>query len=179
MKASQFFSELRLYLCNEVVNKIPSHTIRQCYYKNVMKFVLGKDCAILMHVKFDTIGRFQIGKNSVINAKCRVDNRGIIIIGDNVAISQGVTILTADHDLNSSDFIGRTKHVEIKDFVWIGTNAMILPGVILEKGAAVAAGSVVTKNVNEFEIIAGIPSKKIGIRSRELGYNTKYKRLFQ
>lgn len=122
-----------------------------------------------------------IQKNSVINANCRLDTRGGIYIGENVSISNQVVILTADHDMDSSDMAGRTKKVTIEDYVWIGTRAMIMPGVIIGKGAVVAAGAVVTKNVEPFEVVAGVPARRIKNRMerKDYSYDASYKRLFQ
>jgi maltose O-acetyltransferase len=174
----QFISECLLYITNHQANHIPSHCLRLAFYRAFLKFELGLDSVIFMGAQFDTIKNFKLGNNSVINQNCRLDNRGGITIGDNVSISAEVCILTADHDLQSSDFEGRTRPVIIEDYVFIGTRAMILPGVILGKGCAVAAGAVVTKNVPPFTIVAGVPAKSIGKRTTNLQYRLNYRRLF-
>lgn len=179
MKVSVFLSELRLYLCNTFVAKFPSHSIREFYYSKVMKFQLGTESSILMNCSFDCASNFKIGKNSVINPKCRLDNRGTIIIGENVSISQEVIILTADHDVDTADFAGRNKIVHIDDYVWIGTRVTILPGVTVGKGALIAAGSVVTKDVAPYTLVAGIPARFIRARRQDLSYETSYRRIFQ
>lgn len=179
MKIKEFVSELRLYLCNEWIAKFPSHTVRDFYYKKVMKFNIGRECSIHMSTSFDCAQNFSIGTNSVINPRCRMDNRGGISIGENVSISQEVIILTADHDVDAADFAGRNKSVRIEDYVWIGTRVTILPGVTLGKGALVAAGAVVTKDVIPYGIVAGVPAKVIKMRRTDLNYRTDYRRLFQ
>ena len=61
--------------------------------------------------------------------------------------------------------------VIIEDYVFIGPRAIILPGVTLGKGAVVAAGAVVTKDVEPFSIVGGVPAKVIGEREpKELHY---------
>lgn len=167
-----------LYLTNHVVNYIPLHFIRLSFYRICLKFKIGSDSTIFMGTEFDTKDNLNIGNNSVINQKCRLDNRGCITIGENVSISAEVCILTADHDLQSCDFIGRTRPVNIEDYVFIGTRATILPGVTLGKGSAVAAGAVVTKSVPPFTIVAGVPAKPIGRRPADLQYCLSYRRLF-
>jgi maltose O-acetyltransferase len=172
-------SEFKIYLCNEWVCKVPNLFFRKWFYKKIMGFSIGSGSSVFMHCKFDTPRYLIINKNSVINAHCRLDTRGGIKIGENVSISQEVIILTADHDLNSPYFEGITREVEIEDYVWIGTRATILPGVTIGKGAVVAAGSVVTKDVKPFSIVGGVPAKEIGQRQELLLYSQSYHRFFQ
>lgn len=177
--AGKFFSELRIYLCNEWIAAIPSHRFRNFYYRKAMNFHMGDFSSIHMHTVFDCAKNLVIGRNTVINAKCRLDNRGGIVIGENVSISQEVLILTADHDVAAADFAGRSLPVHIEDYVWIGTRAVILPGVTIGKGALIAAGAVVTKDVIPYAVVAGVPAKLIKMRRTDLTYDTKYRRLLQ
>lgn len=176
---NRVLSELRLYICNRFVSSIPSHTFRLWFYRKIMKFVIGKGSNIFMDCNFDSTEKLIIGENCVINGKCRIDTRGGVIIGNNVSVSGEVTILTADHDIDTVGLDGRQKKVTIGDFVWIGTRAIILPGVTIEKGAVIAAGSVVTKDVSAFNVVAGVPAKFIRTRPTELSYKSNYYRLFQ
>lgn len=176
---STILSEFRLYLCNHFIATIPSHHIRMWYYKNIMNFKVGKGSSIFMNCKFDCAGGLTIGENCVINAKCRLDSRGGLQIGKNVSISEEVIFLTADHNEDVFGGHGRKKMIVIDDFVWIGTRAMVLPGVTIEKGAAVGAGAVVTRDVNYLNVVAGVPAKKINLRPENFNYSTNYKRLFQ
>ena len=174
----QVLSEGLLYVANYILNYIPFHFVRLGFYRIVFQFDIGSDSVIFMGAWFDTKKNLKIGNNSIINQKCRLDNRGGITIGNNVSISAEVCILTADHDLQSCDFVGRTRSVIIEDYVFIGTRAMILPGITLGKGCAVAAGAVVTKSVAPFVIVAGVPAKPIGKRQTNLQYHLNYRRLF-
>lgn len=147
-----------------------------------MRFQLAEGSTILMGCSFDCASGLIVGKNSVIGERCRIDPRGGINIGDNVSISGDVFVLTADHDMDSPDFAGRLRTVTIQNYVWVGTRAMILPGIQLDQGAVVAAGSVVTKNVGRFQVVGGSPANNIKRRSDnniQLSYSTKYRRLFQ
>ena len=175
------FSEFRLYLCNNWVNGIPSHKFRLWFYRRIMRFQIGDGSTCLMRCVFDRTKGFEMGKNSVINANCRLDTRGSIVIGDNVSISSDVIILTADHDMDAPDMKGRNREVIIDSYVWIGTRAMIMPGVRLSRGAVVGAGSVVTKSVEPFTVVAGVPAKKIKMRlcQDRFSYSATYMRLFQ
>lgn len=90
------------------------------------------------------------------------NHRGKIIIGRNCFIAPNVGIITTNHDVNDV-----AKHVEGRDIrlgdkCWIGMNAMILPGVILDPNTIVGAGSVVTHSFPEGHcVIAGNPAKII------------------
>lgn len=174
-----FLSEFRLYFCNHWVSGIPSHTIRLWFYRTIMGFKIDTGSSICLDCRFDCTKALSIGKNSVILAKCRLDNRGSIFIGDNVSISDEVIILTADHDMQKRDFEGRHKKVIIEDYVWIGTRVVILPGVTIGKGAVIGAGSVVTKNVEPFQFVAGVPAKFVKDRIKDLVYKCTYRRIFQ
>lgn len=178
-KIKLIISEFRLYVSNHIISGFPSHWFRLFFYKNIMDFKISENTFIFMKCKFDCTKNLIIGSNSIVGAGSRLDTRGMIKIGSNVSISQDVIILTADHEMNSINFMGRTRSVTIEDYAWIGTRAMILPGVVIGKGAVVAAGSVVSKNVEEYSVVGGVPAKKIGERSSELQYNLYYKRLFQ
>lgn len=183
---SGFLSELRLYVCNNVIAHFPSHRFRLWFYKKVMKFNIGKGTTIFMNCKFDCAKGLKIGDNSVINANCRLDSRGLLEIGSSVSISEDVIFLTADHNEDLLGILGRDKKVCIEDSVWIGTRAMILPGVTIGKGAVVAAGAVATKNVEAFTMVGGVPAKFIKLRTtnskKSIEKNNNkhnYKRLFQ
>jgi acetyltransferase-like isoleucine patch superfamily enzyme len=179
--ASKFkvvFGELLVYVTNRIVANIPFHFVRLFFYRHIVKLKIGEGSHIFMEAWVDTRKNFFIGKNSTINEKCRLDNRGGIYIGDNVSISSQVCILTGDHDIRSPYFEGRVRPVKIEDYVFIGTRAMILPGVTLGKGCVVGAGSIVTKDVAPFAIVAGSPAKLVGHRTENLDYTAFYPRLF-
>lgn len=173
-----FFSELRIWICNSVISCVPSRRLRMWFYRKHMRFQIAEGAAIHLETYFFAAAGLEMGKNSVINRGCWVDTRGLVKIGDNVSISPLVVILTADHDLNSNCFAGRTRSVEIEDYVWVGARATILPGVSIGRGAVVAAGAVVTKDVPDFAIVAGVPARTVGQRNSDLQYQLDYSRLF-
>jgi maltose O-acetyltransferase len=95
-----------------------------------------------------------------------------ITIGSRVCINDGVTILTASHHLNDPSWNHKKAPIVIKDYAWICTNAILLPGVSIGRGAVVGAGAVVSKNVGDFEIVVGNPAKAIEKkRTQDLDYN--------
>lgn len=178
MTIRRLLFDAQMYIANRVVARIPVHSLRTLYYRKVLRFAIGKGSRIFMGAWFDCRRNFAIGANSVVNQNCRLDNRGGLTIGDNVSISADVCILTADHDMRSPFFTGRERQVTIESHVFIGTRAMVLPGVTLREGCAVAAGSVVTKDVGPYTIVAGVPARIIGERPRDLHYCAAYSPFF-
>jgi acetyltransferase-like isoleucine patch superfamily enzyme len=179
MKIRNIISEFRLYVCNHIIGHIPSHSIRLFYYRNFMGFKIGNGSTVFMNCKFDCAKGLTIGENSVINAKCRLDSRGILVIGNNVSVSEEVLFLTADHNEDLIGVHGRPKKIIVEDYVWIGTRAMVLPGILIEKGGVIAAGAVVTRDVKSLNVVAGTPAKIINTRPAIFNYTAEYKRMFQ
>lgn len=103
-----------------------------------------------------------IGKNVFFNTGCSFQDRGGITIGDGTMIGMNVTIATLNHGL-SLDTRNTTypSPVNIGENVWIGSNATILPGVTIGDNSVVAAGAVVTKDVPENTVVAGVPAKVV------------------
>jgi maltose O-acetyltransferase len=167
-----------LYVCNHVVANLPSGRLRIAFYRVCMQIDCGPRVCILAGLWLDCRGLLSIGENSVINQRCRLDARGGLVIGANVSISPEVHILTADHDMQAPDLAGRTRPVLIEDQVFIGSRAIILPGVTIGKGAAVGAGAVVTKSVEPYAMVAGVPAKNIGTRPKDIQVCMSYSRHF-
>ena len=114
----------------------------------------------------------RIGRNTYIgeNNNLRAAD-GVIEIGDNCLISQGVTIVTSNHQMAKEKLIveqpwvSRHAKVVVEDDVWVGANSVILPDVTIHEGAVVAAGSVVTKDVPAYAVVGGSPARILKYRS--------------
>ena len=153
-----------------IVGYIPSHHIRRFFYR-ISGMIIGDGSIIHTGARFYDPGNIRIGKDSIIGEGVVLDGRDMITIGDHIAISTEVMIYNAEHDIQSENFSAKTEPVAIEDYVFIGPRAIILPGVKVGKGAVVAAGAVVTKNVDEYSIVGGIPAKVIGERKvKDLKY---------
>jgi acetyltransferase-like isoleucine patch superfamily enzyme len=115
--------------------------------------------------------RVSIGNNVTINEWGYLSGYGEIEIEDDVRIGHRVSILTSDHQFSDLKIPiykqGLTQgKVTILKGAWLGCNVMILPGVTIGRGAIVGAGAVVTRNVEDFAIVAGVPAKPIGSRKK-------------
>lgn len=170
----QFVIQVVNYLTNHVVARVPSFKLRHFWYRRVLGIQLGENAGVHMCTYIWFWGLrdarrlgVSIGRNSRINRNCTLDIRSGLTIGDNVGISPEVIILGGTHDVNDPLFAPSEPGiwgVTIEDHVWIGTRALILPGLTLGRGAVIAAGSVVTKDVPPLTIVAGAPAKPIGMR---------------
>jgi len=163
---------------NHVVAFIPFYSIRHFYYRYILGLRFGEKVNFHMGQRIFSAENITIQNHCVINPGCFLDGRAGIEIGSNVNISNEAMIFTVEHDVNSPLFEGVCEKVVIEDYVWIASRAIILPGVTLGEGAVVAAGAVVTKNVAPYEIVGGVPAKKIGDRNKDLKYNLDYRSLF-
>ena len=147
----------------------------------------GRDSKIYGSVRMDTppYRRFFLGDHSVIESYCCINNAvgdvvigdytrigihntiiGPVCIGNHVNLAQGITVTALNHNFEDKtkriDEQGiTTKPVIIGDDVWIGADAVILPGVTIGKHCVVAAGAVVTKDVPDNTIVGGVPAKEI------------------
>ena len=115
-------------------------------------------------------GNILIGRNSVIGDLCSVYGQGGLKIGEHVMISSGVRIVPNQHtfdDLNQPIAVQpcRSYGIIIKDDVWVGTNATILDGITVGTGAVIGAGSIVTNDVPDFAVVAGVPARILRYRT--------------
>ncbi|NMM94402.1 DapH/DapD/GlmU-related protein [Bifidobacterium oedipodis] len=131
--------------------------------RSIMQQLTGKpiDPSFRMFPPFqaDFGKNITIGKNVFINSGCRFQDQGGIDIGDGTLIGHNVVLATINHDLSPDN--DRRNHyapITIKDHVWIGSNATILPGVTIGSWSVVAAGAVVTHDVPPFTVVGGVPA---------------------
>jgi acetyltransferase-like isoleucine patch superfamily enzyme len=146
-----------------VIGHIPSHLFRRFCYR-LFGIKIGKGSTIHMNAMFYYPPNIKIGDDSVIGEKVVLDGRNKLIIGNHVDIASEVMIYNAEHDIQSEDFRAISAPVFIEDYVFIGPRAIILPGIKIKKGAVIGAGAVVTKDVEEFKIVGGVPAREIGER---------------
>ena len=111
----------------------------------------------------------EIGNNSGLGLGSRVT--GPLKIGNDVMMAPGVMIFTQNHETSDLSIPMRLQtapkfEVKIGNDVWIGANAMILPGITVGNGCIIAAGAVVTHDVPDYAIVGGNPAKIIKYRNQ-------------
>jgi len=147
----------------------------------------GKGSVIHHSVRMDTppYRKFSIGKRSVVESFSCINNAvgdvvigdytriglhntiiGPVTIGNHVNIAQGVVITALNHNFQKSDKRideqgVSTAPITVSDDVWIGANAVILPGVKIGRHVVVAAGAIVTHDIPDGVVVAGVPAKII------------------
>ncbi len=170
------WGDARLRLLAEV-GRIPSHTLRNLFYRRA-GIVLPSSSSIHWRAEFYAPERIRIGPHSVIGDTAFLDGRSGLEIGENVNIGSHVSIYTLQHDIDAPDFGEVGGPVTIRDYAYIGSHAIILPGVTVGQGGVVGAGSVVTKDVEPYSLVAGIPARFIRPRPTNLTYELGYARRF-
>jgi maltose O-acetyltransferase len=143
-------------------------------YLCILHIKIGRKSSIHSKVLIYVPGKLTIGNNTVINRDCILDNRYSITIGNNVSIGHGTRIYTAGHDLDSPYFQMIGNPVIIDDYACVLSNALIMPGVHIKKGAVILPGAVVTKNIDEYGIAGGNPAKILRYRNKNLQYQIEY-----
>ena len=119
-----------------------------------------------------------IGEHTVIGDSAFLDGRSGLIIGANVNLGSHVSIYTRQHDIDAPDFAEVGAPVRIDDRAYIGSHSIILPGVTIGEGGVVGAGSVVTKDVEPYTLVAGVPARFIRDRPRGMKYELGYAKRF-
>jgi acetyltransferase-like isoleucine patch superfamily enzyme len=137
--------------------------------------VIGNKCVLENNVYFKYDGVWNKGPaivikdNVFIGNGCEFNIRKNITIGNHSLIGSGCRFIDHDHGTKTGQLIsqqsGPEQAIEIGEDVWLGCNVIILKGVKIGDGAVVAAGAIVTKSILANEIWAGVPAKKIGVRS--------------
>ena len=113
---------------------------------NPKNVVIGSDCGINHGVYILGHSRVEIGSGVVLSARCMLIDSGLVLDG----------YANKDFPAHMEGFI------RIEDGVWIGAGAIILPGVTIGRKSVVGAGSVVTKDVQPYTVVAGNPARPIG-----------------
>jgi len=128
---------------------------------------LGCVCHWSVEIKYPE--NILLGNNVVIGKSVTLGAKANINLGNHVRLSKGVVLETAYLDFSERKlpYSHLAKPITLEEGVWVGTNSIILSGVTIGKGAVVAAGSVVTKDVRAGCLVSGIPARLIRIVKNE------------
>lgn len=119
---------------------------------------LGENSRVMAPISGAALDKLVIGDNVFINSNCLAMARGGITIEDDVMLAANVQLLSNNHDEYSRNVL-LCKPIHIKKGAWIGAGATILPGVTVGEYAIVGASAVVTKDVGDYEVVAGVPAR--------------------
>jgi acetyltransferase-like isoleucine patch superfamily enzyme len=170
----RFLKAFTYYFYNSWISQFPSYTLRAFYLRKLIGIKIGKGTSIHMGCFFAG-KRIEIGDHCVVARNAYFDGRvGKVTVGNNVSIAPDFYVLSLSHDKDSPVFDTVVGDVVIGDNVWIGAKVMVLPKVTVGEGAVLGAGSVVTKDVEPFTVVAGNPAKPIGTRNRDIQYKLSY-----
>ncbi|MDR3260116.1 MAG: glycosyltransferase [Fusobacteriaceae bacterium] len=179
----QIYNQYRYSKINDLRNKFPSAHISDkisVSFENIDQISIGNHTSIAdftnITIQNDPLNSLknsflQIGDHTYIGEFNNIRaGGGKIIIGTNCLISQHITIVASNHGIDKNlpickqQWCINNNNVIIKDDVWIGANSVILPGVTINEGAVIGAGSIVTKDVPSYAIVAGNPAKILKYR---------------
>lgn len=159
-----------IYMVCAFISLLPFHTFR-IFFLRLLKARIGKKVGLYRSFEVRSPWKMRIGNSTIVGHRALLDARMGLTIGSNVNISNEVMIWSLHHDYNSPGFDNAGAPVVIEDYAWLCSRCIILPGVTVGKGAVVAAGAVVAKNVAPYTVVGGIPAKPIATRNTNLNYD--------
>ena len=169
-KIYEFICSVQWWLINTFICNLPGGGIRKSLLKlNGMK--IGSKVHIYEGFHIRSPRKIVIEDGVSIGPKVLLDGRKGLTIKKNATIAYEAIIWTLNHDYNDEFFMGKGASVRIGEYAWVCSRAIILPGITVGKGAVIASNAVVTKDVPDYAIVAGIPAKIIGWRENK---NYKY-----
>lgn len=161
----------------EKMHELADEAIRLCMELNtryttmeervaIMREITGSDVPDTFRVfppfTTDCGKTIRFGERVFVNNGCRFQDQGGIRIGDDALIGHNVVIATLNHSIPPEERATvEPAQVRLGNSVWIGANATILPGVTIGDDAIVAAGAVVTKDVEANTVVGGVPARKL------------------
>lgn len=160
-------------LHNLAINCMPTFRLKRMYLR-LSGHTVGEPSYIHPPVRF--LGRqpLHLGKNSSISYGCIIDPRGGLEIGESVMIGHYCSIYTAGHDVDFR-LAGTFGTVRIGNHAVLFPHVIVMPGVTIGRGGVVYPGSVVTRDVEEMQIVGGNPARPIRKREDSLDYRLNVK----
>jgi maltose O-acetyltransferase len=162
---------------NHLVCKIPFVSARMAAYSRLGVDLEDHRTGIIMLGSYIAAPKnLRIGRNSAIGRNCVLDARGAgIRIGQNVNIGSYSRLQPGKHLIDDPDFTSEGGAIVVGDRAWIAEGATVVGSVNIGEGAVVAAGAVVTKDVDPYMVVGGVPAQPIRERSRDLSYQLTWR----
>jgi putative colanic acid biosynthesis acetyltransferase WcaF len=171
--SSAYYGALAFF--NFMLSMLPTFYFR----KNLLRLFgwqIGRGVSIHRGLRITSLTKpCCVGDFSVINRNVLLDNRKRIVIGANVSISQGCSVYTFGHDIDSNDFCGKGQSVIIGSHAVLFSNVTLMPGVIIGAGAVVLPCSVVTKSLQDKVVVGGNPAVFKRFRNSDLSYELDHR----
>jgi putative colanic acid biosynthesis acetyltransferase WcaF len=136
----------------------------KCFVLRIFGAKIGNGIMIKPKVNIKYPWFLEIGDYAWIGENVWIDNLGKVFIGANACISQGVLLLTGNHDYKKETFDLILKDIVIKEGVWIGAKSVVCQGVICQSHSVLGVNSVATKNLEPFSVYQGNPAQFVRIR---------------
>jgi len=175
MNLNKAFS-LGRYGTNTIIGKIYFFLIKKSFFKT------GKNIQIIGIPFFSGIENIKLGNEITIESNAFIRAEGGLSIGDHCSIAANFSLYTYNHNYEGDclpyDHTNIFKKVTIENYVWIGRNVSVLPGVTIGEGAIIGLGSVVTKDVPPLAIMGGNPAKVLKYRNTEHFHELKQQKAF-
>jgi maltose O-acetyltransferase len=160
--------KILLVLYYLIISKLPKSSFPGGTFFNYLRtkclkgiLIIGDNCRFQNNIYIGNGKNITIGNYSHINEFVKLDN---VVIGNYVMVARYVTFLGKTHNFSTTAIPmilqgeSESEQTIVEDDVWIGANAIIMPGIKIAKGSIIAAGAVLTKDTEPYSIMAGVPA---------------------
>jgi len=177
-KTIRCFLDLTIFFISVVIDWITFRFLLignlKIYILRLVGIKIKSPCFIDLGFRFINPRLISIGKNCSFGHYNKIWAFNKVIIGDYVQTAVGLTIVSGSHDTASYEPLMDNQEVVLEGENWIGANVTIIGGVTIGRGAIIAAGAVVTKNIPPYTIAGGVPAKVIKKRIPAEYVNTPF-----
>lgn len=154
---------------NSWVCHLPLRTLRMAWLR-ALGAQLGPGSAVFWGTTVFNARDLVVGERTVVSFRCVLDARGGLRLGSDVVVASDVQLISGGHDVDSPDFAAFFRRVEVGDRAWLGSRCTVLAGASIGAGAVVAAAALVTGDVPDHVVVAGVPARAVRERARDLRY---------
>jgi acetyltransferase-like isoleucine patch superfamily enzyme len=162
------------FYLNSVVNRVPFIDLRMRLYARYVHLEDPSSSSILRHTEIYGAAGLFIGAGTQINRHVLLDGRGGLYIGRHVAVAERVFFMPGDHHPDE-EFRPRHSPIRVGDRAVIYAGAFVARGVSIGEGAMVAGGSIVTRDVEPWTIVAGAPARPVRDRNPNQNYTLTWR----